>query len=158
MKKKIILLSFIASLCLFTTDCFAQQKGNASFYAHRFQGRKMSNGVPYHSDSLTCAHRTLPFGTLLEVFNPMNNKKVIVKVTDRGPRYRNRLIDLSYAAAKELGIINQGIAQVEIKEWEFNPYYLPLPIPFNAYGLFVNVKSATEILQDVQIDIRTVLK
>lgn len=118
----------------------------------------MSNGIPYHSDSLTCAHRTLPFGTLLEVLNPMNNKKVIVKVTDRGPRHRSRIIDLSYAAAKELGIINQGIAQVEIKEWVFNPHYLPLPIPFNAYGLFVNVKSASEILKDVQINKKTVLQ
>lgn len=158
MKKKITLLFIAVILCLFITDCFAQQTGNASFYNHRFQGRKMSSGVPYHRDSLTCAHRTLPFGTLLEVINPKNNKKVIVKVTDRGPRYRNRIIDLSYAAAKELGIVNQGIAQVEIKEWVFNPYYLPLPIPFDAYGLFINVKSAAETLKDLQIDKKTVLK
>lgn len=158
MKKKITLLFVAVILCLFITDGFAQQTGKASFYAHRFQGRKMSSGVPYHRDSLTCAHRTLPFGTILEVINPKNNKKVIVKVTDRGPRYRNRIIDLSYAAAKELGIVNQGIAQVEIKEWVFNPYYLPLPIPFDVHGLFINVKSATETLKNVQIDKKTVLK
>jgi rare lipoprotein A len=158
MKKKIKLLFVAVSLCLFITDSLAQQTGKASFYAHRFQGRKMSSGIPYHRDSLTCAHRTLPFGTMLEVINLKNNKKVIVKVTDRGPRYRSRIIDLSYAAAKELGIVNQGIAQVEIKEWVFNPFYLPLAIPFDAHGLFINVKSAAETLQNVQIEKKTVLK
>jgi len=101
---------------------------------------KMSNGIPYHQDSLTCAHRTLPFGTILEVRNLKNNKKVVVKVTDRGPHLKSRIIDLSYAAAKELGIVGEGSAQVEIKEWEFNPFYVPILIPFNSYGLFIPAK------------------
>jgi len=157
MKKKITLLFAAASLSLFITDCPAQQSGKASFYSNRFHGRKMSNGDPYHRDSLTCAHRTFPLGTILEVVNPKNDKKVIVEVTDRGPHYRSRLIDLSYAAAKELGIVNQGIAQVEVREWIFNPFYRPLAIPFDSHGLFIKVKSTAETLQNVQIDKKKVL-
>ena len=158
MKKKTILLLAAASFCIFITDCFPQQKGKASFYSNRFHGRKMSNGDPYHRDSLTCAHRTFPFGTLLEVVNPKNNKKVIVEVTDRGPHYRSRLIDLSYAAAKELGIINQGIALEEIREWLFNPFYQPLTIPFDSHGLLINVESAAKKIQNVEIKKNRVLK
>ena len=110
-------ISFIMSgLLMFSV---AQQSGKASYYAHKFHGRKTSSGVPYHKDSLTCAHRTLPFGTLLEVVNPINKKRVVVKVTDRGPFTRNRVLDLSYAAAKELDIIRSGIAMVEWQKWEF---------------------------------------
>ncbi|MEN6323474.1 MAG: septal ring lytic transglycosylase RlpA family protein [Proteiniphilum sp.] len=158
MKKKITLLFIGASLCLFITNCPAQLSGKASFYSSRLHGRKMSDGSTYHRDSLTCAHRTFPLGTMLEVINPLNKKKVIVKVTDRGPRHQSRLIDLSYAAASELGIVNQGIAQVEIREWIFNPFYQSLTIPFDSHGLFVKVKSAAETLQKVQIDKKKVLK
>ncbi len=118
----------------------------------------MSNGVPYHRDSLTCAHRTLPFGTMLEVKNPKNNRTVVVKVTDRGPHIRSRIIDLSYAAAKELGIVGQGTAQVEIKEWVFNPFYIPILVPFDAYGLFIPVKTAAEVLDNLAIDKAKVLQ
>ncbi|HXL01396.1 MAG: septal ring lytic transglycosylase RlpA family protein [Dysgonamonadaceae bacterium] len=115
----IVFIAFIASSLSFPV--FSQEKGKASFYAHKMQGRKTSSGEPYHSDSLTCAHRSYPFGTLLMVKNPKNEKMVVVKVTDRGPFKKNRLIDLSYAAAKQLGIIRQGIAEIELKEWEFSP-------------------------------------
>lgn len=105
-----------------------QVLGRASYYAGRFHGRKMSNGTSYHRDSLTCAHRTYPFGTLLEVTNPKNNKRVIVKVTDRGPYMRNRIIDVSHAAAQQLGMLKQGVIQVVIREhipdadlWQMNP-------------------------------------
>ena len=84
-------------------------------------GRKTSNGGTYHKDSLTCAHRTYPLGTLLKVRNPKNNKEVIVKVTDRGPHRKNLIIDLSYAAAKEIDIVRFGIAPVEISQVEAIP-------------------------------------
>lgn len=120
---------YIVLTALFLTishNIFSQQKGKASFYSDRFQGRKTSSGKPYHRDSLTCAHRTFPLGTILEVINPENGKKVIVEVIDRGPYTRSKIIDLSYAAAKQLGIIRKGIAMVELAEWEFTkhiPYY-----------------------------------
>ena len=156
--KRAILLFVTLTLSILLTFCFSQQTGKASFYAPRLHGKKMSNGIPYHQDSLTCAHRTLPFGTILEVRNLKNNKKVVVKVTDRGPHLKSRIIDLSYAAAKELGIVGEGSAQVEIKEWEFNPFYVPILIPFNSYGLFIPVKTAAEVLENLTIDKAKVLK
>ena len=94
------------------------QSGKASFYSHRFSGRKTASGERLHHDSLTCAHRTYPFGTMLLVTNPANGKHVIVKVTDRGPYVKGRIIDLSVKAAQELGIIAQGIAPVIVEKYE----------------------------------------
>jgi rare lipoprotein A len=90
------------------------QKGKASYYAKSFNGRRTASGERLHPDSLTCAHRTYPFGTMLKVFNPANGRSVIVRVTDRGPFVRGRIIDLSWRAAKELGIIAQGVAMVVV--------------------------------------------
>jgi rare lipoprotein A len=81
-------------------------------------GRKMSNGVKYHCDSMICAHKYYPLGTMLKVKNPQNGTEVIVKVTDRGPFGKNMIIDLSYGAAKKLGILSRGIALVEVEVYE----------------------------------------
>ncbi|MBO4800363.1 MAG: septal ring lytic transglycosylase RlpA family protein [Bacteroidaceae bacterium] len=91
-----------------------EQKGNASYYADRFHGRRMSNGQIYHRDSFTCAHLRYPLGTWLLVRNLTNGKEVIVQVTDRGPYSRKFVIDLSRAAARELDIIHYGWRPVEI--------------------------------------------
>lgn len=99
------------------------QTGKASFYAKKFSGRKTASGERLHHDSLTCAHRTYPFGTQLKVTNPANGKNVIVRVTDRGPYVKGRIIDLSVRAAKEIGIIAQGIATVVVER--YNPYIVP---------------------------------
>ena len=93
------------------------QTGKASFYAKKFTGRKTASGERLHHDSLTCAHRTYPFGTLLKVTNPANGQSVIVRVTDRGPYVRGRIIDLSVRAAREIGIIAQGIASVVVERY-----------------------------------------
>ncbi|MDO9153307.1 MAG: septal ring lytic transglycosylase RlpA family protein [Paludibacter sp.] len=109
---------------------FSQTTGYASFYGNKFHGRKTSDGSRYHRDSLTCAHRTYPFGTFLLVRNPKNDREVIVKVTDRGPHIRNRIIDLSYRAAKELDIIRAGIAKVLVIKIDVLPDNMQLiPIP-----------------------------
>lgn len=92
------------------------QRGMASYYGKQFHGRRSSDGSVYHRDSLTCAHRTLPFGTLLKVRNTNNGKEVIVKVTDRGPFTRGRIVDLSYAAAKEISMVQSGVARVEVSQ------------------------------------------
>ena len=91
-----------------------QVTGRASYYSDKLHGRTMSNGDPYHRDSMTCAHMHYPFGTLLKVRNPINGKEVVVKVTDRGPFSKRYIIDLSRVAARELGFIRQGFCQVEI--------------------------------------------
>ena len=92
------------------------QKGKATFYSKRATGARTANGERLHHDSMTCAHRTYPFGTMLRVKNPANGREVVVRVTDRGPFVRGRIIDLSWGAAQKLGIIAQGVAMVEIQK------------------------------------------
>ncbi len=89
-------------------------RGKASYYSKRATGARTASGERLHHDSLTCAHRSYPFGTLLRVKNLSNGKEIIVKVTDRGPYGRGRIIDLSYGAARELGMLSQGVAMVEV--------------------------------------------
>ncbi len=91
--------------------------GYASYYANKFEGRRTANGERYRKKYFTAAHKKLPFGTLLKVTNPKNHKWVIVRVNDRGPHHKKRIIDLSYKAAKHLGLVKkQGIAKVYIEE------------------------------------------
>jgi rare lipoprotein A len=99
-------------------------RGKASYYSKRATGSRAASGERIHHDSLTCAHRSYAFGTLLKVKNLSNGREVVVKVTDRGPYGRGRIIDLSYAAAKELGMLADGIAMVEVKKMtNINPPY-----------------------------------
>lgn len=112
MVRKIALLAIILAIGFTPLQAQGLQKGKASFYSKKFTGRKTASGERMHSDSLTCAHRTYPFGTMLRVYNPANGQSVIVRVTDRGPFVRGRIIDLSWRAAKELGIISSGVAMV----------------------------------------------
>ena len=91
------------------------QTGKASYYAKKFEGRRTASGERLHGDSLTCAHRTFPFGTMLRVTNLSNGKSVIVRVTDRGPFARGRIIDLSRRAARIIGMMTQGIATVKVE-------------------------------------------
>lgn len=93
----------------------SKAKGDATYYGQKFHGRRTSDGSVYHRDSLTCAHRTLPFGTLLKVRNTKNGREVIVKVTDRGPFRRGGIVDLSLAAAKEIDMVSAGVVPVEIE-------------------------------------------
>jgi rare lipoprotein A len=89
--------------------------GLASFYAKRFHGRKTSSGRHYDMHALTAAHRTLPFGTWVMVTNKRNGRSVVVEVIDRGPVARNRVIDLSWAAATKLGMRKSGLVPVSLK-------------------------------------------
>ncbi|RYD79366.1 MAG: septal ring lytic transglycosylase RlpA family protein [Sphingobacteriales bacterium] len=115
MMKKFLLLC-INLLIFSSVTSFAQvKKGSASFYADKFQNRKTASGERYSKDSLTAAHKTLPFGTLVKVTNPTTKKSVIVRINDRGPMPKGRIIDLSKAAAKELDIMKQGVAQVQVE-------------------------------------------
>ena len=109
---KIALIATFITLGFTPLQAQILQRGKASFYSRKFTGRKTASGERMHNDSLTCAHRTYPFGTMLRVYNPANGRSVIVKVTDRGPYVRGRIIDLSWRAAKELDIISSGVAMV----------------------------------------------
>ncbi len=90
------------------------QKGNASWYGREFHGRLTASGERFDMNQYTAAHRSLPFGTVLMVKNLDNGRKVKVKVNDRGPFKKNRILDVSYAAAKDLGMLKSGEAMVGI--------------------------------------------
>jgi rare lipoprotein A len=91
-----------------------EQEGIASWYGQEFHGRKTSSGETYDMYALTAAHKTLPLGTFVRVRNLRNGKTLDVRVNDRGPFARGRIIDLSYSAAKTLGIVGPGTAPVKI--------------------------------------------
>ena len=88
-------------------------RGLASFYGKRFHNRKTSNGERYNMHSMTAAHPTLPFNTRLRVKNVKNGRAVVVRINDRGPFYSTRIIDLSYAAARRLGITSTSIVEIQ---------------------------------------------
>ena len=145
---KVFLMFFF--ILLTTMEGFAQKSVKASYYHSKFEGRTTSSGTKYRADSLTCAHRTLPFGTRLRVENPENNNFVIVKVTDRGPYIRGREIDLSYAAAERLDIIGKGIAELtltKLREFKFTP-----AISFDKKGLFLAEKAPHDPYEVNEID------
>jgi len=89
--------------------------GDASFYGRRFHGRRTANGERFDMNAMTAAHRTLPFGSMVRVTNPANGRSVTVRINDRGPYARGRVIDVSRAAAKKLGMIRRGHAPVELE-------------------------------------------
>ena len=123
-----LLLTLLLTAVMATTAQNYKAQGKASYYADKFHGRLTSNGEIFSQDSLTCAHRTLPFGTYLKVKNKKNGKEVVVRVTDRGPFIEGRIVDLSRAAAEQLGMIHAGIARVEVMQVE-KPVFPTLP-PF----------------------------
>lgn len=91
------------------------EQGVASYYGGKFHGRRTSSGEAYDKNAFTAAHKTLPFGTIVRVTAEWNQKSVDVKVNDRGPFTRGRVIDISTAAAKELGMISKGIGHVTLE-------------------------------------------
>ncbi|MDA7787953.1 septal ring lytic transglycosylase RlpA family protein [Sphingomonadaceae bacterium] len=88
--------------------------GMASYYGRRFHGRQTANGERFDMNAMTAAHKTLPFGTLVEVTNPRNGRTVTVRINDRGPFIRGREIDLSRGAAQQVGLIQRGHGRVEL--------------------------------------------
>ena len=91
------------------------QTGMASWYGEEYHGRRTASGDVFDMHKLTAAHKKLRLGTVVRVTNLKNGESVIVKVNDRGPFFRGRIIDLSYAAAKKIGMVEDGIAKVRIE-------------------------------------------
>ncbi|GAF03409.1 septal ring lytic transglycosylase RlpA family protein [Saccharicrinis fermentans] len=111
MKRFVVLLILMTSAgCL-----LGQERGKASYYANKFEGRKTASGELYQHHLKTGAHKTLPFGTLVKVTNVENNKTVIVKINDRGPFVKGRIIDLSQSAAKQIGGLLEGVFDVKLE-------------------------------------------
>lgn len=112
-------LTIFALMLLGIIDGYCQsdyvQEGSASYYGREFHGRRTASGERFSRHKLTAAHPSLEFGTRVKVTNLDNGKSVIVKINDRGPSTKKRVIDVSYAAAKKLGMIATGTAQVRIE-------------------------------------------
>jgi len=88
----------------------------ASWYGPRFHGRKTANGEIFDQEAFTAAHKKFRFGTILRLTNPNNEKSIIVRINDRGPYIKGRELDLSKAAALELGILERGVAKLDIEQ------------------------------------------
>lgn len=97
------------------TDTLFSETGTASYYSKKFEGRRCSNGETFRQDSLTGAHKTLKFGTIVKVINLQNDSTVIVRINDRLPKKSKRKIDLTRRAATQLNFIKKGITRVRIE-------------------------------------------
>ena len=98
-----------------SSSFFAEEFGKAGYYADSLHGRKTSSGEKYDKRLLTCAHKSLPFGTKIRVTRLDNKRSVIVKVNDRGPFTEGYVVDVSRKAAEELGLIQPGSARVKVE-------------------------------------------
>ncbi len=94
------------------------QTGVASYYGAKHHGKRTASGEPFNQNALTAAHRQLPFGTRVKVTNLKNDRSCVVRINDRGPHTRGRLIDLSREAAQRLGMIGSGTARVRVQALE----------------------------------------
>jgi rare lipoprotein A len=140
MKRRVAVLSLLVVLaygCRTTAPTPAPKapqslSGVASWYGEEFAGRTTANGEIFDPSQLTAAHRTLPFGTVLDITNPKTSQTVRVRVNDRGPFIGGRVIDLSYAAAQKIGLIEPGIGDVQIAVVRMGSGEREPPVPFEA--------------------------
>ena len=93
----------------------AEEVGMASYYGRAHEGRRTASGEVFDMNGMTAAHRTLPFGTRVRVTNLANGRETVVRINDRGPFRRGRILDVSYAAARRLGFIGRGVAKVRVR-------------------------------------------
>ncbi len=112
---KYVLLCLIFAINLPLSAQKSVQKGKASYYADKFNGRKTASGEIFSNDSLTAAHPKYPFGTMIRVTNLANKKSVVVRVNDRGPHVKSRIVDLSKRAARAIDGIRAGIIDVKVE-------------------------------------------
>lgn len=99
----------------------AEFSGQASYYSDALAGHSTASGEPYDPKALTAAHRSLPFRSVVRVVHQGNQRVVYVRINDRGPFVRGRVLDLSRAAASDLGLLGQGVAKVRVEVVEYGP-------------------------------------
>ncbi len=161
--KKRRLLSILCSVILLTS-CAGKsyfrfgnvQKGLASWYGPDFHGKLTSNQEIYNMHALTAAHKTLPFGAYVRVTNLNNGKSIVVRINDRGPFIKGRIIDLSYAAAKKVGMDITGVAPVKIKVLKkYSPKKSSQKFSIQV-GSFISKKNANTLKRKLQKNYRNV--
>jgi rare lipoprotein A len=148
------------------------EEGVASYYAASFEGLRTASGEKYSRTAYTAAHRTLPFGTRVKVTHLRTGKTTIVRINDRGPHRPDRIIDLSEAAAKELGILAEGVARVRIEVLErpkpppeppkASPFFdlegrtLSPAHPFSLQiGAFTEIENATAVAKNARTELKS---
>ncbi|SEA07053.1 rare lipoprotein A [Desulfuromusa kysingii] len=122
-----------------------QQRGIASWYGRKFHGRKTSNGEVYDMYAVSAAHKTLPMGVYVKVTHLGNGRHVIVRINDRGPFVAGRIIDLSYGAAKQLGIVESGTAQVQLQALGYRSIDASKTTTFSSPGNYDSGSFAVQI-------------
>ncbi len=139
------LSAFLSPLCSTLARHFTiaaqSQQGKASFYAKSANAWLTANGEHLCNDSMTCAHRTYPFGTYLRVTHLGNGRSIVVRVNDRGPYIKGRIIDLTRKAAQKLGMIGQGVANVRVEL---------------ADGITIPLKAPTETIKFPKLEIDSI--
>jgi rare lipoprotein A (peptidoglycan hydrolase) len=114
----VLIVAFNGCGAIHNTQMYEMSKvqfGSASWYANDFHGNKTSSGEKYNKDDFTAAHRMLPFGTIVKITNVKNGRSAYVRINDRGPHKASRKVDLSYAAAKKIGMLNDGVARIRLE-------------------------------------------
>ena len=143
MKRILLTLLLITSIGIYAHEL----NGNASWYGGKFVGRQTANGEIFDTDLLTAAHKTLPFNTIVEVTNLDNGSKTEVRINDRGPFIKGRIIDLSKKAATEIDIINSGTAKVSLKIIKMPVSQQVMDIQVAAYSNFLYAATMRNKLQ-----------
>lgn len=123
--------------------------GEASWYGGRFQGRQTANGEVFDTNLLTAAHQTLPFDTIVRVYNPQNSKSVLVRINDRGPFVDDRIIDLSRAAATQIGTAQAGVVEVYLQIMRLGEESKVVIIQLGAFSQYEN---AIDLISDLKRD------
>ncbi len=118
-----------------------EQIGVASWYGGKFHGRQTANGEIFNTNDLTAAHKELPFNTIVNVTNMANGSTVTVRINDRGPYVGDRVIDLSYAAAKALDMVRSGTADVLVETSDFDELKITFNIQIGAYRTLEYARS-----------------
>jgi len=135
------------------------ETGIASWYGPPYAGRKGADGKIYDQNAMTAAHRTLPLGSIVRVTNLSTKQSAVVKITDRGPFVKGRIIDLSLAAAKETGLYRMGVAQVRVEAWTPGASRDPKAIPGGRWcvqvGAFEREKDAIKLKEQLMRRYRT---
>ena len=129
-------------------QAFAGQEGLASWYGGKFQGRTTSSGEIFDTNLMTAAHKSLPFGTVVKVTDLDTGGTTVVRINDRGPFVEGRIIDLSRAAAEELGMVGRGVARVSIEIVEFASSRQLFAIQVGSFGLEKNAERVRQVLEE----------
>jgi rare lipoprotein A len=135
----LLCLAIIATIAALLTANLAAEEGLASWYGGHFQGRQTANGEIFDTNQLTAAHKSLPFGTIVQVMHKENGRTVQVRINDRGPFVAGRIIDLSRAAADAIGLTTQGVAPVKLTI--IQPGSGPAGLPSRPHHVTIQVAS-----------------